>query len=159
MPPSSLDPKHPLLQKVPYSDAPDSCQELFRLAWRDKNRDALFEKVYDNNGQPAVDPHGVQYTSLKVFFNFDDEPPKRVLVTSEYREARADAERWFGGQDIAEPIFSPEDSEWNRWALPKHARMDLDEIKAKPSSSPKNNSPPPASHQTFIVIGMPGIGQ
>ncbi|KAG7095721.1 hypothetical protein E1B28_006434 [Marasmius oreades] len=127
-----------------------SFQELYQVAWKRRDRNALFQDV-----EP-----GQKYKSLKVLFPLTEDAQEHILVTSEYREALSDAKRWFVGQTPSKTKFTEEDSYWRppvseSEGVGEDQQMDID----IPDIDDTEWSNPICPYSTFIVCGMPGIGK
>ncbi|THU88472.1 hypothetical protein K435DRAFT_312355 [Dendrothele bispora CBS 962.96] len=100
MHPSPYVYKHPLLQTVKPGSVPQDLQHLYELAWKNRNRESLFQLVSANNDSS---PGGFQYESLISTEDFDELPMAKygILITPEYKAALSDAKRWFSGGKVS----------------------------------------------------------
>ncbi|KAG7088200.1 hypothetical protein E1B28_012217 [Marasmius oreades] len=127
-----------------------SFQELYQVAWKRRDRNALFQDV-----EP-----GQKHKSLKIFFELNEDPQERILVIPEYRAALSDAKRWFVGQTPLKTKFTEEDFYWRSPVSEgegegEDRQMDID----VPDVDDTEWSDPSCPYSTFIVCGMPGIGK
>ncbi|THU85816.1 hypothetical protein K435DRAFT_378692 [Dendrothele bispora CBS 962.96] len=146
MHPSPAVYRHPLLRTVKPETVTPGLQRLYDLAWKDRDRERLFQREAANNDSGL---NGFQYES--VISTEGLEPlhmGQRVLITPEYKAALSDAKHWFSGGTIL-----PTDD----------VEMRSADEKAPGKEAPGGEVPWPANpdprHHIFIVIGTPGVGK
>ncbi|KAK7041756.1 hypothetical protein VNI00_009045 [Paramarasmius palmivorus] len=165
---------HPLLEKVKYERSFPEAWDLHRLAYVEKKRDAFFGAVIGSDGTPILDPDGCPYERLKVPFSLEStRMPDSILISSEYRTALKDIDRWFKGyfETKIPTVFHPDDYVWNRWADLDGDDEDKDHggerAEGQRSENPKgqgvgndsSTTPKPPLRQGVTVVGILGIGK
>ncbi|THU77853.1 hypothetical protein K435DRAFT_769902 [Dendrothele bispora CBS 962.96] len=145
---------HPLLRKVKPETVTPGLQRLYDLAWKDRDRERLFQRE-DANNDSGLD--GFQYESV---ISTEGLQPlrmgQRVLITPEYKAALSDAKRWFSGGTAFPTSLSVAGNN-------DDVEMRLADDKNLREKAPGGEVPWPANpdphHHIFIVIGTPGVGK
>ncbi|KAG7094716.1 hypothetical protein E1B28_005536 [Marasmius oreades] len=133
-----------------HNEDPDYCT-LHEIAWKNKDRTALFENVVGSES----------YKSLKLIVPLVGGKQRRLLVTTEYKTALSDANLWFNGQEVPRTTFTQDESYWMP-AVHEDPKMDSDD-KGEDLHMGTDKGPDwPTSSEpqgVFIVCGIPGIGK
>ncbi|KAK7047396.1 hypothetical protein VNI00_006627 [Paramarasmius palmivorus] len=138
---------------MPNSTTETAMQNLFDIAWTQKDRDKLYTPVLNTHGQQET-----QTIKLKCMFTFTPGQPKYIIIRREYYQALQDAISFFHGVGQFYTRYTKEDreSEWGMLIDKMEKKETEDKIPVidwEIGKEIKNR------HQVFFVTGSSGIGK